>query len=105
MGTPASAVTRFDEQLRAAGDPDREERSLLAIRGIPDDDVAIAVDTRSVRDAKLAAIEAHRTQIGELQRVPDELRWIVLDTEWFAQAWPERAAGAPAASILGDGAP
>jgi LmbE family N-acetylglucosaminyl deacetylase len=100
VGTPASVVDRFEAQLRDAGDPDREERSLLAIRGVPDGDVAVAVDTRPVRDRKLAAIEAHRTQIGELERVPAELRWIVLDTEWFVQVSPSRPVAAPAASIL-----
>jgi LmbE family N-acetylglucosaminyl deacetylase len=100
VAVPGSAVTRFDRQLRASGDPDREARSLLALRGVPDDEVAIAVDTRSVRETKLAGIEAHRTQIGELERVPDELRWIVLDTEWFVQTWPEHAAGSPAGSLL-----
>jgi len=56
-----------------------------------------------VKDTKLAGIEAHRTQIGELERVPEALRWIVLDTEWFVQAWPERPASpaAPATSLVG----
>jgi N-acetyl-1-D-myo-inositol-2-amino-2-deoxy-alpha-D-glucopyranoside deacetylase len=90
--TPMSVVDRFDDQLRAAGDPDREVRSLLALRGVPDGDVAVAVDTRPVRETKLAGIEAHRTQIGELERLPESLRWIVLDTEWFVQAWPRDVA-------------
>jgi LmbE family N-acetylglucosaminyl deacetylase len=101
--TPASVVERFDAQLRAVGDPDREPRSLLALRGIPDHDVAIAVDTRPVRQTKRAGIEAHRTQIGELERLPEEVRWIVLDGEWFVQAWPERPdpPAAPSTSLLG----
>jgi LmbE family N-acetylglucosaminyl deacetylase len=100
VGAPASAVERFDAQLRAAGDPDREERSLLAMRGVPDDAIAIEVDTRPVRDVKLAGIEAHRTQLGELERVPEELRWIVLDTEWFVQVAPEPVGGPAARSLL-----
>jgi LmbE family N-acetylglucosaminyl deacetylase len=104
VGTPRSAVERFDAQLRAAGDPEREARSLLAIRGVPDEEIAIAVDTRSVRETKLAGIEAHRTQIGELERVPDDLRWIVLDTEWFVQVSPERASGPPALSVVTEAA-
>ena len=103
VGTPRSVAERFDAELRAAGNTDREARSLLALQGVPDEDVAIAVDTRPVRDTKLAGIEAHRTQIGELERIPEALRWIVLDTEWFVQAWPERPAkpAAPAASLVG----
>jgi LmbE family N-acetylglucosaminyl deacetylase len=103
VGTPASVVDRFEAELRAAGNTDREARSLLALRGVPDQDVAVAVDTRSVRETKLAGIEAHRTQIGELERLPDGVRWIVLDTEWFVQTRPGRPAppAAPATSLLG----
>jgi LmbE family N-acetylglucosaminyl deacetylase len=99
---PMSVVDRFDAQLRAGGDPDREARSLLALRGVPDDAVAVAVDTRPVRETKRAGIEAHRTQIGEFERLPESLRWIVLDTECFVQAWTERAASpaAPVTSLL-----
>ena len=103
VGMPRSAVDRLEEQLRALGDPTKEERSLLALRGVPDERIAVAVDTRPVRETKLAGIEAHRTQIGELERLPEALRWIVLDTEWFVQAWPERPAepAAPATSLVG----
>jgi LmbE family N-acetylglucosaminyl deacetylase len=103
VATPTSVVERFDAVLRAAGSTDREARSLLALRGVPDEEVAIAVDTRPVRETKLSGIEAHRTQIGELERLPETLRWIVLDTEWFVQAWPGRPAppAAPATSLLG----
>jgi N-acetyl-1-D-myo-inositol-2-amino-2-deoxy-alpha-D-glucopyranoside deacetylase len=103
VGMPRSAVALLEEQLRALGDPAKEERSLLALRGVPDDRIAVTVDTRPVRETKLAGIEAHRTQIGELERLPEALRWIVLDTEWFMQAWPERPASpaAPATSITG----
>jgi LmbE family N-acetylglucosaminyl deacetylase len=85
---PRSAIERFVEELRELGDPDREARSLLALRGVPDEEIAIAVDTRAVQERKLAGIEAHRTQIGELERVPGALRWIFLDTEWFVQTRP-----------------
>ena len=103
VGIPGSAVARLEGQLREAGDPAKEDRSLLALRGVPDEELAIAVDTRPVRATKLAGIEAHRTQIGELERLPEALRWIVLDTESFVQAWPERPASpaAPATSLLG----
>jgi hypothetical protein len=37
----------------------------------------------------------HRTQLEEHERIPEPLRWIVLDAECFVQAWPPRAPGAP----------
>jgi LmbE family N-acetylglucosaminyl deacetylase len=98
---PRSSIVRFDEELRQLGDPDREARSLLAVRGVPDEDIAIAVDTRPIRETKLAAIEAHRTQVGELERLPEALRWIVLDTECFVQAHPPGGrAGEPTKGLL-----
>ena len=100
VAVPRSTVERFDAELRASGNPEREERSMLALRGVPDEQIAIEVDTRPVRDTKLAGIEAHRTQIGELERIPEGLRWIVLDTEWLVQAWPPRAPGSPVATGL-----
>lgn len=100
VAVPRSTVERFDAELRASGDPQREERSMLALRGVPDEQIAIEVDTRSVRETKLAGIEAHRTQIGELERIPEDLRWVVLDTEWFVQAWPPRAPSPAVATTL-----
>jgi LmbE family N-acetylglucosaminyl deacetylase len=102
VAVPSSSVERFDRELRALGDPAREPRSLLALRGVDDGSIAVAVDIGAAVDAKLAALEAHRTQIGELERVPEALRWIFLEREWFTQAWPERPAppAAPATSIL-----
>ncbi len=105
VAVPRSAVDRFDAELRASGGPAREARSLLALRGVRDDLIAVAVDTRPVRETKLAAIEAHRTQIGELERIPPSVRWIALETEWFAQAWPESPVGARPFSDLVEGLP
>jgi LmbE family N-acetylglucosaminyl deacetylase len=99
VAVPRSTIERFDRELRASGDPSREPRSLLALRGVEDGSIAVDVDIRSVRDEKLAALEAHRTQIGELERVPEALRWIYLEREWFTQAGPGRPAP-PATSIL-----
>jgi LmbE family N-acetylglucosaminyl deacetylase len=102
VAVPRSTIERFDRELRAFGDPSREPRSLLALQGVDDGSIAVDVDIGAARDEKLAALEAHRTQIGELERVPEALRWIYLEREWFTQAWPERPASpaAPATSIL-----
>ena len=100
VAVPRSTIERFDRELRASGDPSREPRSLLALQGVEDGSIAVDVDIRAVRDEKLAALEAHRTQIGELERVPQALRWIYLEREWFTQTWPERTPGPPGPSIL-----
>jgi LmbE family N-acetylglucosaminyl deacetylase len=103
VALPRSAVDRFYEELRRIGETSYgEEGTLFNLKGVPDERITIAVDTRPVRDTKLAGIEAHRTQIGELERIPEELRWIHLDTEWFVEAWPgDPARDGPASGPFG----
>ena len=103
VGLPRSAVDRFYAGLRDLGETSYgEEGALFNLTGVPDERIAVAVDTRPVLATKLSGVEAHRTQIGELERFPEPLRWIHLDTEWFIQAWPERTPGPPGTSILSE---
>lgn len=96
VALPRSAVDRFYEGLEELGETSYgQEGSLFNLTGVPDERIAVAVDTRPVIEAKLAGIEAHRTQIGELERVPEPLRWIHLETEWFVRAWPPGGDGEP----------
>jgi LmbE family N-acetylglucosaminyl deacetylase len=83
---PRSAVERFSAELVDAGNG--PEGSLLNLTGVPDDRIAVRFDARPHRAAKLEAIHAHRTQIGEWERIPEQHRWILLDEEAFVQARP-----------------
>ncbi|MFL5796812.1 MAG: PIG-L deacetylase family protein [Actinomycetota bacterium] len=83
-----SDVDRFYAGVRAGGHDYGEEGRLFDMTGVPDERIAVRVDTRPVRDRKLEGIRAHRTQQGEYERIPEELRWLVLDSECFAQARP-----------------
>jgi LmbE family N-acetylglucosaminyl deacetylase len=97
---PRSQVDRFYAGTRAGGFAYGEEGQLFDVTGVPDGQVAVRVDTRGVADRKWAAIVAsHRTQLDEHLRIPEPLRWIVLDAECFSQAWPPRRPGGP---VLGD---
>ena len=71
--------------------------------GVPDERIAVRVDTRSVRDHKLAGILLHRTQLMKHERIPEPLRWIYLDTECFVQVFPSpEAIAVPRADLLED---
>lgn len=83
-----SDVDRFYRGVREGGFDYGEEGALFDITGVPDETIAVRADTRSVRDRKLTAILAHRTQLIEHERVPEPLRWIHLDQECFVQAHP-----------------
>ena len=101
VALPRSAVDRFYAGLRAVGETGYgEEGTLFNLTAVPDERIAVAVDTRPVLDTKLAGILAHRTQVGELERIPEALRWIHLDTEWFVQAWPPVRGGKPPATDI-----
>jgi LmbE family N-acetylglucosaminyl deacetylase len=96
VAIPRSAADRFHEQLRSVrASRDLPVGSLLDLAGPADRDIAVAVDIRAVAATKLRGIEAHRTQIGELDQVPEEARWLFFETEWFVQAWPAPEPGQP----------
>jgi LmbE family N-acetylglucosaminyl deacetylase len=102
VALPASAVGRFDRQL-AGGAGAGPAGSLLNLASVPDEHIWAAVDTRPVADRKRQAVEAHRTQIGELAMIPEEARWLFFDTEWFVRAWPPRHADGPAVADAFEG--
>jgi N-acetyl-1-D-myo-inositol-2-amino-2-deoxy-alpha-D-glucopyranoside deacetylase len=95
---PRSALKRFGERLRAAGFevPFRDLDDSEAIMGVPDEVVTTVVDASAYVDQKRAALEAHRTQMGQDQffmRLPRELFADALSRETFqrvAGPGPER---------------
>jgi LmbE family N-acetylglucosaminyl deacetylase len=96
---PRSEVDRFYAAVREGGFAYGEEGRLFDITGVPDERIAVRVDTRAVRDRKWAAILRHRTQLPEHERIPEPLRWMVLDAECFVRAFPPRQ---PGEAVLGD---
>jgi LmbE family N-acetylglucosaminyl deacetylase len=93
---PRSDVDRFYAGAREGGFDYGQEGQLFDVTGVPDDRIAVRVDTRAVAGRKWAAIVgSHRTQLDEHQRIPEPLRWIVLDAECFVQAFPPRPPGGP----------
>jgi len=97
---PRSAVDRFYAGVRRGGFDYGEEGRLFDLTGVPDDRIAVRVDTRAVAARKWGAILRHRTQLDEHQRIPEPLRWIVLDAECFVQADPARPPGGPVGGDL-----
>jgi LmbE family N-acetylglucosaminyl deacetylase len=100
---PRSDVDRFYAGVRQGGFGYGEEGNLFDLTGVPDDRIAVRVDTRPVAARKWEAILRHRTQLDEHERIPAPLRWIVVDAECFVQAWPERRPGGPVAGDLLEG--
>ena len=82
---PRSALLRFAERIRAAGIPSpfsevRESTEDIPF-GVPDELVTTLVDVSRYVDAKRAALQAHRTQMG-----PDQF-FMKLPPDLFAEAF------------------
>jgi hypothetical protein len=60
-----TAVDRFYAGVRRGGFHYGEEGRLFDITGVPDERIAVRVDTRAVADRKWSAILRHRTQLEE----------------------------------------
>lgn len=54
--------------------------------GLPESEITTVVDVSSVMDAKRAAMEAHKTQVGDFGpflKMPPEILAVVFGREWF----------------------
>jgi LmbE family N-acetylglucosaminyl deacetylase len=88
VGLARSDVDRFYDGVRRGGHAYGEEGRLFDVTGVPDESIAVRVDTLPVIDQKLEGMLAHQTQLIEFERVPEPLRWIYLNSESFVQAYP-----------------
>ena len=101
----ASNMERCYEAGRERHLPLGDQDTPLNPVGIRDDRiaVAVAVDVADLYERKVQAIRMHRSQVGELDRIPRDLQPLLLAHECFVEAWPERGAGQPVAADLFDG--
>jgi LmbE family N-acetylglucosaminyl deacetylase len=96
----------MDEYYRAVAErglPFGDQDTFLNPVSVPDETIAVDVDVTDLYERKVAAISQHRSQIGELERLPRDLRPMHLAHECFVQAWPDREAGAVVRGDLFDG--
>jgi LmbE family N-acetylglucosaminyl deacetylase len=83
-----SAMDAYYAAVAARGLPFGDQDTFLNAVGVPDDTIAVDVDVMDVYERKVAAITHHRSQIGELEQIPRDLRPLHLAHECFVQAWP-----------------
>ncbi len=96
-------MAEFYGTVRERGFPLGGEDTFLEPVGVPDERIAVDVDVTNVYNRKLEAILMHRSQIGELERIPRDLQPLHLARECFVQAWPPRDPGMPVAGDLFEG--
>lgn len=89
-----STMARFYGAVRDRGLPLGGEDDPLNPRGIPDELIAVDIDVEPVYERKVEAIRMHRSQVGELDRIPRDLQPLMLSRECLVQAWPPWTRGA-----------
>jgi N-acetyl-1-D-myo-inositol-2-amino-2-deoxy-alpha-D-glucopyranoside deacetylase len=94
---PESVFRRWNNQRASRGLWVFEPTLTYHMRGVPDDQIGITVDCRSVADRIVAGLSEHRSQHHVIIDDPQDIdRWIrVVSREWWVVAWPERAANEP----------
>jgi N-acetyl-1-D-myo-inositol-2-amino-2-deoxy-alpha-D-glucopyranoside deacetylase len=87
---PRSMLDEWNRRLVAAGKDPMDPTQLYQPRGVPDEEVGVLIDCTPVVDRKLAALEEHRTQAGDMEDMQEEERRMALAAESHVIAWPER---------------
>jgi LmbE family N-acetylglucosaminyl deacetylase len=85
-----SSMDAYYRAVAERGLPLGDQDTFLNPVGVADETIDVDVDVTDVYERKLAAIAQHRSQVGELERLPRDLRPLHLAHECFVQAWPER---------------
>jgi LmbE family N-acetylglucosaminyl deacetylase len=97
-----SATDRLYREIRARRLPFGDEATMFNPVGVADDRIAVDTEVNDVYERKIQAIRMHRSQIGELERFPQDLQALQLAHECFVRMWPDWKAGSPVAPSLFD---
>ena len=98
-----SSIDEYYAAGAERGLPLGDQDTFLNPVGVPDERIAVDVDVTPVYARKLDAIRRHRSQIGELDRIPRDLQPLHLAHECFVQAWPRLERPDRVAADLFDG--
>ena len=77
------------------------------MRGVPDAEIGLVVDTSSVAHRTVAGLMEHKSQHHVMFDYPvDAERWQrIMRRDWASVAWPERAPGSPVLTDPFEGLP
>lgn len=102
---PQSVFERWNRQRAELGLFTFDPAQMFHMRGVPDEQIAITVDTRSVAGRVVAGLREHRSQLHVMSDDPDDtVQWQRrVSREWHAIAWPEPEPGAPMLTDLFEG--
>jgi hypothetical protein len=104
---PESVFRRWNAQRSGLGLPVFDPTATYHMRGVPDEEIGVAVDCRSVSHRVVAGLRQHRSQHHVMSDDPEDVeRWQrVVSREWHVVAWPPRPPSAPILTDVFDGLP
>jgi LmbE family N-acetylglucosaminyl deacetylase len=90
---PQSVFDRWQRQRIALGLPVFDPTKMYHGRGVPDEEIGMEVDCRSVSGRVVAGILEHRSQLHVMadQPINAERLQRIVSREWSTIAWPPRA--------------
>jgi LmbE family N-acetylglucosaminyl deacetylase len=104
---PNSVFERWQQQRQELGLWLFDPTQTYHMRGIPDDEIGLAVDCRSVAHRTVAGLMEHESQHHVMFDYPvDPERWRrIMTRDWAVVAWPPRGPDDPVLTDLFDGLP
>lgn len=103
---PQSVFERWNRQRGELGLYTWDPTATYHMRGVPDEQIGIEVDSRAVAHRVVAGLREHRSQHHVMSDDPDDVqRWRrLVSREWWVVAWPaDRQPGAPRRRGVFDG--
>lgn len=102
---PQSVFERWNAQRAAMGLYTFDPTQTYHMRGVPDAEIGISVDTSAVSRRVVAGLQEHRSQHHVMSDDPtDAAQWARrVRREWYVNAWPGREPGAPVLADLFEG--
>jgi len=90
VALPKSAIARFAEAAKSAGVQWGLADAMQDEAAVDDADIDAALDVTPWIARKKAAVAAHRTQLGTMEKMPEEFRDTMFSREWFVLARGQR---------------
>jgi LmbE family N-acetylglucosaminyl deacetylase len=102
---PQSVFERWNRQRAELGLFTFDPTQTYHMRGIPDDQIRITVDTRDVAGRVVSGLREHQSQLHVMSDDPtNTAQWERrVGREWYAIAWPESHSDAPLLTDLFEG--
>lgn len=102
---PQSVFERWNRQRGIMGLSVFNPSAIYHMRGVPDHEIGLIVDCRTVADRIVAGLQQHRSQHHVMSDGPEDTdRWMrVVSREWAVVAWPERTPSTPLLSDVFEG--